>query len=233
MDHDRNAPPLNPLPPVVWLLVLPIALGEIVLGLADAGLIGPREAIGWRVQAIERLAFSGALWDRMLALGLFPPDDLLRLVSYPFVHWGTTHALIAGALALALGKFVGEVFRALAVLAVFFAAAAIGAAAYGSLANDPAPLIGAYPGVYGLIGALTFILWTKLGEENASRARAFILIGALAVYQIGFGLFGLLVYGQTDSFWLADLAGFGAGFLLSFVVSPGGWARVLAKLRQP
>ncbi|MEY4697689.1 MAG: hypothetical protein RIT14_2117, partial [Pseudomonadota bacterium] len=32
--------------------------------------------------------------------------------------------------------------------------------------------------------------------------------------------------------WVADLAGFATGFALSFVVSPGGWRRVVAKLRQ-
>jgi rhomboid protease GluP len=31
---------------------------------------------------------------------------------------------------------------------------------------------------------------------------------------------------------VADLAGFVAGFLLSFIVSPGGWQRALNRLRQ-
>jgi hypothetical protein len=31
---------------------------------------------------------------------------------------------------------------------------------------------------------------------------------------------------------VADIMGFVAGFALSFVVSPGGWARVRDKLRQ-
>jgi membrane associated rhomboid family serine protease len=32
--------------------------------------------------------------------------------------------------------------------------------------------------------------------------------------------------------WVADLAGFATGFILSFAVSPGGWGRVRDKLRQ-
>ena len=43
-------------------------------------------------------------------------------------------------------------------------------------------------------------------------------------------MFGLLFGGGWD--WVADLAGFATGFLLSFVVSPGGWARVREKIRQ-
>ena len=41
---------------------------------------------------------------------------------------------------------------------------------------------------------------------------------------------GLIFGGGLD--WVADLVGFVAGFGLSFLVSPGGWARVMNKLRQ-
>ena len=44
---------------------------------------------------------------------------------------------------------------------------------------------------------------------------------------IAFGLF----FGGSAT-WVADLAGFVAGFLLSFIVSPGGWSRVMQKIRQ-
>lgn len=43
-------------------------------------------------------------------------------------------------------------------------------------------------------------------------------------------LFGLFFGGGYE--WVADLAGFATGFLLSFAVSPGGWARVKEKLRR-
>jgi hypothetical protein len=35
-----------------------------------------------------------------------------------------------------------------------------------------------------------------------------------------------------DLSWAADLPGFVAGFLLSFLVSPGGFARVRDRIRQ-
>lgn len=230
MNPNYNAPPINPLPPVVWILVLPMAAVELVLSLS--GTFGGNAALGWRNEAIQATAFSGMMWDRMVEVGDFQPRNLLRFVSYLFVHWGAVQALFACVFTLALGKFVGEVYRAWAVIAVFLGSGIVGALAYAVLTNAQLPLVGGYPGAYGLIGAFTFILWTRLGAEGFDRSRAFLFIGALMVYQIVFGTIDLLWRGATDFYWVAELAGFGTGFLLSFVVSPGGWARVLAKIRQ-
>jgi len=90
-----------------------------------------------------------------------------------------------------------------------------------------APLFGGYPAVFGLIGGFTFLLWVNLAAVGANKFRAFTLIGFLLGFQL---LFGLLFGGGYE--WVADVAGFVTGFALSFVVSPGGWARVLAKIRQ-
>jgi membrane associated rhomboid family serine protease len=62
---------------------------------------------------------------------------------------------------------------------------------------------------------------------HADRARAFTLIGFLMGIQL---VFGLLFGGGLD--WVADLAGFVAGFALSFVVAPGGVSQILARMRQ-
>ncbi len=233
MNPDYNAPPLNPLPPVVWLLALPIAAAEIVLSLGARGIVGGPEAMGWRLAALQDYAFLDPVFDWMLENGTYPPEYLLRFVSYPFVHGNFTHALIAIVFLLALGKFVGEVFRAWAFLAVFFGAAVAGALAYGIVLDTRVPLVGAFPAVYGLIGAFTFILWARLGAIQADRRRAFLLIGFLMLFQLVFGIVNWLLFGSASFDWVADLAGFAAGFLLSFVVSPGGWAGLLARLRQP
>ncbi len=230
MTPDYKIAPVNPLPAVVWLLVLPIAAVEIVLAVT-AG-IGSNTFVGWRSQAIEATAFSGLLWDRMIEVGDYSPRNLLRLVSYVFVQWNYVQALFVCVFTLALGKYVGEIYRWWAVAVVFFFSAAVGAVAYGALLDVQLPLVGGYPAAYGLIGALTFIIWTRLGAEGVNRARAFLFIGALMVWQLGFGAVEFLYYGQTDFYFVAELAGFAAGFLISFVVSPGGWRRVLAKLRQ-
>lgn len=228
MDRDPNAPPFNPLPPVVWLLALPVVAIEALLSAGARGLVGGPSAVGWRIEAIQSYGFADQVWEWMLETRTFPVEHLLRFLAYPFVHISVTHALFVVVFVLALGKFVGEVFRLWAVLAVYFASAVVGALAYGLLLDDPMPLIGGYPAVYGLIGAFTFILWADLGARGANRARAFRLIGFLLAIQL---VFGLLFGGGRD--WVADLAGFGAGFALSFLVSPGGWARALERIRQP
>jgi membrane associated rhomboid family serine protease len=226
MQTDPNAAPLNPLPPVVWLLALPIIAMEVVLNLAASGLVGGASGVGWRLDAVQRFAFSPDFMREMIANSYYPSEHLMRLVSYPLVHINFTHALFVIVFLLALGKMVGEVFRAWAVLVVFFGAAVAGAAAYTALPMIHTPLIGGYPAVYGLIGAFTFLLWTNLAGTGNTQYRAFSLIGFLMGIQL---LFGLLFGGGWD--WVAELAGFFTGFFLSFVVSPGGWAGVRQKIR--
>jgi membrane associated rhomboid family serine protease len=227
MPAPHQESPLNALPPVVWALALPVIAMELVLSLSGAGLIGGQAGVGWRLQAMERFGFFPDLLREMVARGEYPARHLLRLAAYPFVHLGVTHALFVTVILLALGKFVGEVFRWWAIVAVFFAASIGAALIYAAIPGLTTPLIGGYPGTYGLIGAFTFLLWVRLTRLGDSGIGAFSMIGFLMGVSL---LFGLLFGGGTD--WVADLAGFAVGFLLSFVVSPGGWARVRARLRQ-
>lgn len=227
MDQDPNAPPLNPLPPVVWILALPLIAMELVLTLAERGLVGGAQGISWRLQAVERFGLFPELLKYQAANGGQPLDDLHRLVSYVLVHGSFTHALFAVVMLLALGKMVAEVFRWWGVVVVFLGSAAVAAAAYGLLVPDRVQLIGSFPAVYGLIGAFTFLIWTNLARVGANKFRAFSLIGALLFVQL---VFGLLFGAGWD--WVADIAGFAAGFLLSFVVAPGGFRRVLDQMRQ-
>jgi membrane associated rhomboid family serine protease len=228
MSSDPNASPLNPLPLVVWALALPLIAMELVLGLATGGLVGGAEGVGWRIQAVERFGLFPEILRYQVENGGIPWPETARLLTYPVVHADFSHALFAVVILLAIGKMVGEVFRWWAVLAVVAGSAVAGGLVYGLAVPDlRAPLIGAYPPVYGLIGAFTFLLWTNLARRGENSLRAFSLIGFLMAIQL---LFGVL-FGGTWS-WVADLTGFAAGFLLSFVVSPGGWARVRGRLRQ-
>lgn len=224
---DQPISPVNPLPPVVLALFVIIMAIEALFSLGAQGIVGGPQAIGWRLGAIQGYAFSAEIFQWMLANNRWPGEHLLRFLTYPFIHAGFTHALFAGVMVLALGKFVGEVFRGWAVLAVFFGASAGGALIYGLLAGTGVPLIGAFPGVYGLIGAFTYLLWLRLGQEGGPQIRAFTLIAFLMGIQL---VFGILFGGGRD--WIADLAGFLFGFTLSFAVSPGGFARLRAKIRH-
>lgn len=223
--QDHNAPPLNPLPPVVWALTLPMIALEIVLQIGEAGIAGGPDAVGWRVEAITKIAFVPDLWREMWQLGSFPVEHLARLVAYPFVHGTLTHTAFAVVILLALGKFVGEVLRFWAVLVVFFGATLVGALAYGFL-TTPMPLFGAYPGDYGLVGAFTYLMWLRLAGSG-KEYRAFSMIGLLLGVQL---IFGVAFGGGWG--WVADLAGFAAGFALTVLVAPGGIPRLIDHLRQ-
>lgn len=226
MSNPYSENPFNALPSVVVALALPILAVELLLGAGARGFLGGPGAVGWRLDALRDYAFFGPVLDAMIEVNRWPIAEVSRFVTYPFVHYGFTHMLMVMVFLLALGKMVGEVFSAGAVLLVFFASAIVGALAFTFLTEDPTPLAGGYPAVYGLIGAFTFILWVRLGQQGAPQVRAFTLIGLLLFVQLVFGLF----FG-TGQQWVAEVAGFCTGFALSFVVSPGGWARAVARLR--
>jgi rhomboid protease GluP len=97
-------------------------------------------------------------------------------------------------------------FSPLAFIAIFWVSAVFGALAYVLLLDSPFPLIGGYPGVYGLIGAFTFLMWVDAGLRGESQLRAFGLIGALLAIQIVFGV----IQGDFGNV-VADLAGSSPG----------------------
>ncbi|MEI4233898.1 rhomboid family intramembrane serine protease [Roseovarius sp. D22-M7] len=227
MQDQPHVSPLNPLPHFVIVLFLVIVGVEAMFLLGARGIIGGPGAIGWRAGAIEDYAFNGDILRWMLQNDVWPLEHLRRVLTYAFVHASFTHALFSGVLLLAMGKFVGEVFRHWAVLTVFLLSTAAGALVYGLVVRDSQWLIGAFPGVYGLIGAFTYIIWLRLGQLGSNQARAFLLIGVLIGFQL---IFGLLFGGAAT--WVADASGFGAGFLASFVLAPGGFARLRARIRH-
>jgi membrane associated rhomboid family serine protease len=225
--NQNNLSPFNALPPVVVALAAVIFGLELLFQAATAGILGGQAGIGWRLNAIRDYGIFDEIARYMWANGIYPAPDLLRLVTYPLIHAGFAHAAFVVVFILAIGKMVAEVFSPLAFVLLFLGSAVAGALGFVILLDSPYPLIGGYPGVYGLIGAFTFILWTRESERGGNRYRAFGLIGALLAIQL---LFGVLS-GEFGNV-VADLSGFVAGFAMSFVVSPGGWQRALDKMRK-
>jgi len=225
--HDPDASPFNPLPPVVVALSLVIFAVELIFEAGTRGFVGGPEAVGWRLDAIQSYGFFAPVLDIMVSRGEWPLEQVARFVTYPFVHWSFMHMVMVLVFLLALGNLVGRLFSPWAVLAIFFGSSICGALLYAVVTGSPEPLVGGYPAAYGMIGAYTFILWVNLGRQGAPQSGAFTLIALLMGIQL---LFGLLFGSRPD--WVADVGGFATGFLLSFVVSPGGWTRVLDKMRQ-
>lgn len=225
---DRHSvSPFNALPPVVVALAVVIFGLELMFQAATAGFMGGQGGVGWRLGAIGDYAVFDEIARAMWVNNIWPASELLRLLTYPLIHTGFAHAAFVVVFILAIGKMVAEVFSPLAFVALFLGSAVAGAIGFVGLMNSPFPLVGGYPGVYGLIGAFTFILWTREHLRGGPGYRAFGLIGALLAIQVLFGI----IQGEFGNV-VADLSGFVAGFLMSFVVSPGGWARVLGRLRN-
>ena len=230
-DDDTSArrppwePALNPLPPLVWALALPIIVMEAVFALATAGLIGGAQGVGWRLQTLQSLVFSPEHFSWMWQTGRFWTQDAARIFLYPFVHYNLTHAVFVVVFILTLGKFVADALRPWAILVVFLGSSA-GAAVIYALLGQTIPLGGGYPGVFGLVGAFTFLLWLDLKTKGANPARAFVVIGSLLLVRL---IFGLLFGSGPD--WMADLAGFAVGFALTLGLSPDLRRRMLEQIR--
>lgn len=227
MQDPDFQPPINPLPPIVILTFLAIAGVEAGLSLGEAGIIGGPGAVGWRLGLIRDHGFSGQILDWMVANGIWPMAEVMRLFSYPFVHLGFTHSLFAMVLLLALGKLVTETMGPVTFAVIFVLAGAGGALAYGLLLDDPAWLVGAYPSVYGLIGGYSFVMWRQLAGTGAQQYRAFTLIAFLMGIQLVWGIFF-----EVGLQWVAELAGFFIGFGLCFVFAPGEWHRIRSALNR-
>lgn len=219
--------PVNPLPAVVWILFFFIFGIEVVMSMAQAGLMGPGPQVGFRLDFIEKYGFSPRIFGFMVESGIWPFEHLMRFVTYPFFHHGFVHMAFAAVFLLAMGKIVGETMGNFAVAAIFFGSSAMGALIYVVLLSEQTWLVGGYPGAYGLIGGFTFVLWARAKVTGGNQAQAFSLIAMLMGVQL---LFGLLF--GSDKTWVADLAGFCSGFLLCFLLVPGARKALLRRIRQ-
>ena len=229
-EEEARAPrerPVNDLSPVVIALSLAIVGIEVVLQLADRGFVGGPEAVGWRLDLIDRFAVTGAVWEQVWARGNHAIDLLVRFIAYPFVNGSFTQVAFCAALTLALGKFTSEFYGGLRVAGIWIVTSVAGAAVYGAAASGGYPLFGGFPPVYGLIGAYTYALWLRQKAAGERQIRAFRLIGVLLAIQLLFGL----IFGGTPH-WVAEVSGFAAGFLVSTLLAPGGWGRLVARMRD-
>lgn len=225
--------PFNVLPPLVIALTLLIVGIEAVFQLANAGIIGGPRGVGWRLAAIEDYGFSSAVLDRVLINGDYSFDMLKRFVTYPFINVQLTQVAFCAALTLALGKFTAEFYGSLKVLVLYVVAGIAGAIVYGLAVDDNYPLLGGFTPVYGLIGAYTYALWLRLGRAGENQIMAFRLIGFLLLIQLIFGIMSGIMYASPPPpSWISELTGFFAGFFLSILLAPGGWATLLHRIRE-
>lgn len=227
---DLNASPLNPLPAAVWLVLLAVLGLEAVLWAGGAGLVGGPQAVGWRIEVIQRFAFSSAIQDWMLESRRFPANHMLRYLSFGFVHGTPMHALFGAVLIAALGKAVAEAFGAVRFLVMVVVVPACAVAVFGffTRTEDLGWAFGAMPMVFALVGAFTWLKWREAEGDRVKQRRAFAMIGILLVARLAFGLLA-----EAGPGWIAEIAAFGFGFAASaLALGPGSWARLRDRIRR-
>jgi len=218
---DTPTPAVNPLPPAVIILFLIIVGGEIYVAGAEASLWGNFDA---RINLIRQFAFMPEGFGRALSSNILVPELFWRMITYPFLHGSLMQGIFASVFILAMGKFVGEVLGNIAVLAIFFASAVFASLGFALFTNSSFPLFGGFPAAYGLIGAFTFVLFSRTDGLLSQQLMAFRLLGILMLINIGFSLLQ-----NGPPLWVAELSGAVTGFVSAAIIHPGGVRFIINK----
>lgn len=227
--RDLNASPLNRLPGAVWLLLLAVIGVELALQLGALGVVGGTQAIGWRIEAIQRFGYSSSVQDWMLNNRAFPTMHLVRYATFSFIHGSLMHALFACVLIAALGKSVAEAFGSLRFLVLAVGVPIAASVIFGLIigTDQTGWLIGAMPLAFALVGGFTWLKWHEAAGDTDKQRRAFAMIGLLLVARLGFGL--MIEAGPA---WIAEVTAFALGFGMSaLILGPGSWRRLRLRLR--
>lgn len=225
--QPQNQSPFNDLPPMVVALAVLIAGIELMFQLAQAGLLGGQAGAGWRIDALSDWALNGGGLDWMLQQRRFPPELLAQFVTYPLLHQGFVHALMACVFVLALGNVTSPILPGWRQLALFFVPAIIGGLVYAYLFDGI--LFGGFTGAYGLIGAFTYL--SRRGLTRIPPESAFLLIGFLLAIQPIFGLAGGTLTGWIPD-WTAEAVGALTGYALAHLLFPGSLQDIRNRMRQ-
>jgi membrane associated rhomboid family serine protease len=214
LDPNADAAPVNPLPQAVILLAILIAVPEVIFQLGEAGIIGGPAGATWRQVIANQYGFSNQAFFMMWETGQFPFASLVRFVSYIFVHVNFVATLFSAVFVLALGKFVGERMSSFAVFVIFFGSG-IGGAVLQALFNGPnLAMLGASAASFGMIGALSWILFSQQRAQGENGLKAFRLIAQLAVF------LGVMAYVFGARGWVDCVVGFAVGFPLAAFLRP-------------
>jgi membrane associated rhomboid family serine protease len=198
--------PNEPMPRTLLVLVAGIALIEVVLSLADAGVI-------FDPTLRSRVLIAGAFWTSLLRgdAPLFAAQPVTMFFTHALLHGSLLHMVMNMAILLALGRFVADRYGAGAVLPVFLLGAIAGGAAFGLLSAGAYPMVGASGAVFGFLGVWSAWDWRRhraAGVSPQPVLRRVLVLAGLNVF-LYFGLGGMLA-------WEAHLGGFLAGLGVGF-----------------
>lgn len=202
---------LPPVPRSLWALVAVMAVVEVALSLADAGILGDRS---WRPIAILVGGFHDQVFDGRVD-GLWPFHGMTMLLSHAFLHGDVMHFLLNTVILLAVGKLISGIVGPWRMLLLFAITAISGALFFGMIAQTDSPMVGASGAVFGFIGFWKQAEYRIRVRRGMSLRPIWSMIFALtlanvAVYVM---LLGLVA-------WEAHLGGFVAGWVMSWLWRP-------------
>ncbi len=208
LSRCRASPTAHPpLPASLLVLVGVIALIEVVLSLADAGIL-------FDPSLRSRVLLAGAFWGGLLhgAKPLYAAQPVTMFLSHALLHGSLLHMVMNMTILLALGRFTADRYGPGVILPVFFLSAIAGGACFGLLASDAYPMVGASGAVFGFLGVWIAWDWRRHRAAGVSTGPVLRRVAVLVVINVVvfFGLKGMLA-------WQAHLGGFLAG------LACGGW----------
>lgn len=193
--------PYRPPPRELVVLAAVLALIEIVLELADHGLLA-------EPSLRARVLMVGAFWTQLLhgAQPIFAAQPATMFVSHALLHGGFLHMAMNCVVLLGLGTLIAERYGARVILPLFLVGAVAGGAAFGLIAGSQAPMVGASGAIFAFVGVWVAGDWRRLRATGQpvrpvlSRVGGFVLLNVVFF----FALSGMLA-------WEAHLGGFLAG----------------------
>lgn len=195
-DFSRNAFYARKLP---WCNMIIIVLNVLVFLYTDLFAFGQNDAI----------VDAGALsWQAVLEQGQW-----YRLLTCMFLHSNLEHIfnnmLILGYVGSCLEEKIGSIRYAVLYLAsgILAGCASMG---YNMLQNDNVISIGASGAIFGVIGAMLFVVLARRNEEDRYTVRQIAVMAVLSLYG------GLTSQGVDNA---AHFGGFIAGFILAGILT--------------
>ena len=157
----------RPLWGLIGAIALMTALPELLVSLADAGLIGsPR----WRPLSFQ----YGAVWAGLLHgwRPNFAAQPLTMFLTYAVLHAGPAHLIGNLGGLVWLGPQVAARGGAVRFLTIWIGSVLGGGLAFALMTTSPAPMIGASGAVFGLAGAWIVQGWQDRRHAGMTHASA-------------------------------------------------------------
>lgn len=196
-------------PPAALALALMCCVVELVLLAADHGVVGSPY---WRSLCYQYAGFwAGLLFDWQPN---YRAQPVVMFFSYAFLHGGLSH-LVGNMVSLVLlSHLLGRALSGRAFGLLLIVSSLGGAAAFGLLSQNPAPMVGASGAVFGLAGALLVVNHGERRLQNLPTHSLALLTGFLAA--------NVLFWWWNDGWlaWEAHLGGFLAGAGLTLYRGP-------------